>query len=109
MTHGIAPIVSLLIPPVSGILVALTAAMKWPGWWLPIALVVGCAFPACVMAAGLISGSNIWPVGGLIWFVLTMPLAYLGAGLGEMIGRTFRRRPSPTPIPAVIPTTRGVI
>ena len=30
MTHGIDPVVSLLIPPLSRMMVATIAAMKWP-------------------------------------------------------------------------------
>lgn len=78
MTHDIAPMTSLLITTCSAFLVALITAAIWPRKWLLIALIVGCSFPAYFMASGLIAGSNMWPVAGGLWWILTMPPAFLG-------------------------------
>ena len=69
---------------------------------LVIALIVGCTFPTYMLAAGLISRSNLWPVGVVIGCVMTMPPAFLGAGVGAMIGqRRKARRLAPPDMPAL--------
>jgi hypothetical protein len=92
---------SLLITTCSALAIALIAAVIWPRRWLPIACIVGCSFPAYVMASGLITGGNMWPVAGGLWWILTMPPAFLGAGVGEMIGRRRRPRRPATPVALV--------
>ena len=95
MTHGIGPTMQLVIPACSALAISLVFAAVWPRWWRPIAVIVGCAFPACMMAFAAINDSNIWFVVGGIWAVVTLPPAYLGARAGEMVGRRWGRMASP--------------
>ena len=85
------PVWLLVLIPCVALVIALIAALIRPQNWLAIALVVGGVFPIYMLASGVIMQSNLWPIGGLIGAVMTMPTAFLGAGVGEMIGR--RRRP----------------
>jgi hypothetical protein len=95
------PVTSLLVTTCSALVIALIAAAIWPRRWLLTALIVGCSFPAYVMAYGLVSGANLWPIAGGLWWILTMPPAFLGAGVGEMIGRRRRPRRPATPVAMV--------
>ena len=83
----------LLILACSALATALIAAAIWPGRRLLIGVIVGGIFPTYMLAAAWASASNLWPVAVAIACVLTLLPAYLGAGLGEMIGRKLRPRP----------------
>ena len=83
--------------------VALIAAARWPRRWWAVALVVGMVFPAYTLSSAIVGilrdpkSNNLFPIAVAFATVLTLVPAFVGAGIGEMIGRRLRRRrPSST-------------
>lgn len=87
----------LLVLAGTSLVAALAAGALWPRRWKAAALVVGLLFPAYTassIAVGIMRGSksnNLFPIAIAIACVLTFVPAFLGAGVGEMIGRGVRR------------------
>ena len=88
----------LLILTGFAFVVALAAAAVRPRWWRFVALVVGLLFPAYTLASALVgirrdpTAHNLWPIGVAFACVVTLVPAFLGAGVGEMVGRGLKRR-----------------
>ena len=88
----------MLILACCALVIAAVAGTVWPRWWWLSALAVGTLFPAYTLSAALLgiyrnpSSNNLFPVAVAVACVITMPPAFLGAGAGEMIGRTLRSR-----------------
>ena len=88
----------LLMLAACAFVVALAAAAVWPRRWKAVALVVGMLFPAYVLSSAIVgimrdpTSNNLFPIAVAMFCVLTLPPAYLGAGIGEMIGRGLGRR-----------------
>lgn len=90
----------LLLLAGSAFAVALAAAAVWPRRWWLVALVVGLLFPAYTLSSALAgirrdpTANNLFPVSVAIACALTMVPAFVGAGVGEMIGRGLSHRRS---------------
>ena len=87
----------LLVLAGTSLVVALAAGVLWPRRWIAAALVVGLLFPAYTalsVAVGIMRGSrsnNLFPISIAIACVLTFVPAFLGAWVGELVGRGLRR------------------
>lgn len=97
----------LLILAGAALVVALGAAVVWPRRWQVVALVVGLLFPSYALSGALVgawrnpTSNSMWPVGVAIACVLTLVPAFVGAGVGEMVGRGLARRRTAATGPAV--------
>ena len=92
----------LLVLAGSAFVVALAAAARRPRRWEAVALVVGLVFPAYTLSSAIVgilrdpNSNNLFPIAVAFATVLTLVPAFVGAGIGEMIGRRLRRCRSPS-------------
>ena len=97
----------LLILAGAALVVALAAAVAWPARWTTVAVVVGLVFPAYALCSALVliwrepKSNSVWFIGVGIACVLTLVPAFVGAGIGEMVGRTIGRRRTPSSDPVL--------
>ncbi len=63
----------------------------------------GCVFIACFVAP-IVGGSNIWPIAGVFWSVMTVPVA---AGIGALTGWIVRKRSQSVALSVLVST--GVV
>ena len=88
---------NLLVLAGAALVVALVAGVAWPRRWKVVALVVGLLFPAYALSGALVgawrnpTSNSMWPFGIAIACVVTLVPAFLGAGVGEMVGRGLTR------------------
>ena len=89
--------IHLLVLAGSAFVLALAAAARWPRRWWAVALVVGLVFPTYTLSSAIVgilrdpTSNNLFPIAVAIATVLTLVPAFVGAGIGEMIGRRVRR------------------
>ena len=80
--------------------VAFAAAARWPRRFKAVALVVGLAFPAYTLSSAVVGiardarSNNLFPIAVAFATVLTLGPAFVGAGIGEMVGRRLGQRRS---------------
>ena len=88
----------LLILAGSALVVAFAGAVAWPRRWACVALTVGLLFPAYTLSSAVVgiardpTSNNLFPIAVVFACVLTVSPAFLGAGIGAMVGRALRRQ-----------------
>jgi len=71
-----------------------------PGWLIGIAVHGACVLVTC-FGVPLAMGSNLWPIAGVFWSVLTLPVA---AGTGAVCGWLVRKQRGAVAVPSLVVT-----